>query len=77
VDRRLGSLHALGDRRVVGEVALDQLAAQLTQRGRLLRRAHQCHNIVAARPQLAHDVAADEPCSSRNEDLHPAILTTA
>jgi len=70
MDHRLGALHAARDRRGVGEVALDQLAAQIAQRCGLLGRAHKRDDVITSRSQLAHYVAADEPCSPRYEDLH-------
>ena len=67
---RVAALHALADRLRVAEVAGDQLAAQVGDRRPLLGRAHQAGHLVAARAELAHDLAADETCASRDENLH-------
>ena len=55
---------------VVAEVAADQLAAERGDRLALLGVADQADDLVAAVAQLAHDLAADEARSSRDEDLH-------
>ena len=49
---------------------LTSCAAQLGQLRGLLGVADQADDLVAALAQLAHDLAADEPRSSRDEDLH-------
>ena len=72
VDQGVAALHAVAQRLGVAEVAADQLAAELGQLCRFLGCADQADDLVAAVAQLAHDLAADEPRSSRHEDLHGA-----
>ena len=70
VDRRVAALEAGADRRAVGEVAGDELAADRREPLALLRVADQADDLVAAVAQLPHDLAADEAGASGNEDLH-------
>ena len=57
------------------EVALDELAAELAQRVRLLGRAHERHDIVAPLSQQAGHVPADEAGGTGHECLHGGTLT--
>ena len=70
VDEGVAALHAGAQRGLVAEVAADDLTAECGDLFALLGGAHQADDLVAACPQLAHDLAADEPGSSRDEDLH-------
>ena len=45
-------------------------AAEVGERLALLGRADQAAHLVAARAELAHDLAADEPRAAGHEDLH-------
>ena len=69
-DDRVAALHAGLGRLAVGEVAADEPAAELVQPCRLLRAADEAGDLIAARAQQAHDVAADESRSPGYEDLH-------
>ena len=64
------ALHACGELRAVGDVAFEQLGAEVRERLRLLGRADESRHLVASLAQLAHHVTADESGSPGDEDLH-------
>src|SRR5438132_1446726 len=68
----VGALDAALDRVQVGEVALDELAADSLEIERLVRGAHESDHRVAAIPQLRHQAAADEPRPPGHERPHEA-----
>jgi hypothetical protein len=70
VDRRVAAAHPLAKGVLVAEVATDQLAAEGGQLRGFLGAADQADDLVAAVAQLAHNLAADEAGSARDEDLH-------
>jgi hypothetical protein len=70
VDHRVTALHAGADRALVGEIPGSDLAAQLSGVLALLGVADEADDLVPACAQLAHDLAADETSSARDEDLH-------
>ena len=70
VERGVRALHALLYRGRIGQVARDKLAAERAQGVRLLRRAHQAHDLVAARAQFRGHPAADESGPTGQESSH-------
>ena len=58
------------DRRRVGEVARDDLAAELGEPRALLGVARERPHLVASLAELGDDAATDEAGASRDEDLH-------
>ena len=59
------ALEPVGDRRVVGEVADDQLAAELLELGALRGRADERADVIASLAQLAGHMAPDEAGARR------------
>jgi hypothetical protein len=76
VDCRVASGHGLGNPRAIGDVSFDQLSAQGLEPLRLLGRADERDHFVAPLAKLAHHMAADEPGSPGDEDLHAGSLSS-
>jgi hypothetical protein len=73
VDDRVGSVEVLAHSADVGEVVLDDLCAELAQRGGSLLVADEGDDIVATLPQNASHGAPDEPGPAGQDDPHQPV----
>ena len=74
VEGRVGAVEAATDRVRVVELALDQLAAELPQVRGAGRRPDERDDVVAAAAERAHEHAAHEARTARDEGAHGGTL---
>jgi hypothetical protein len=74
VDDGLHPAARLGQGGLVGQVPLDQVAAEVAQRGRLRGCAHEGPHVVTTSAQQTSDLPADETGATGQEDAHKGSL---